>query len=47
MRSFIRSGALSLAALTLLSSSVAAEVFEKLSSVPNGMSHFRWQSWSI
>ncbi|KAH8433741.1 S53 family peptidase [Aspergillus melleus] len=36
MRSFIRRGALSLAALTLLSSSVAAEVFEKLSSVPNG-----------
>ncbi|PLB44831.1 tripeptidyl aminopeptidase [Aspergillus steynii IBT 23096] len=36
MRSFIGRGALSLAALTLLSSSVAAEVFEKLSSVPNG-----------
>lgn len=36
MLSFLRRGALSLAVVSLLASSVSAEVFEKLRSVPEG-----------
>lgn len=36
MLSFVRKGALSLAVVSLLTSSVAAELFEKLRAVPEG-----------
>jgi len=36
--SFLNRGALSLVAVSLLASSAAAEVFERLSAVPQGMS---------
>lgn len=37
--SLVNNGALSLAVLSLLTSSVAGEVFEKLSAVPKGEQH--------
>lgn len=41
MLSFVRRGALSLALVSLLTSSVAAEVFEKLRVVPEGTGDFK------
>jgi tripeptidyl-peptidase-1 len=41
MLSFLNRGALSLAAVSLLTSCASAEVFERLAAVPEGMFIFR------